>query len=59
MRAQLITDHAGTCFVIGAGRVDGGNANQARREVDDLVARTIDLGDDTIDGGALHSVNPI
>ena len=29
MRAQLVTNHAGACFVVGAGRIDRGNANQA------------------------------
>jgi hypothetical protein len=59
MGAELIANHACAGFVIGARRVDGRDADETGREVDDLIARTIDLGDDAIDSGALHIVNPI
>ena len=53
---QLIANHARACFVIRSRRVDGWNANEASREVDDLIARALDLGDDAIDSGVLHDV---
>jgi hypothetical protein len=59
MGAQLVTNHSGTDFVVVARRVDGGNAHQSRGEIDDLVARPIDLGHDMIDGSGPHTVNPI
>ena len=59
MRAQLIANHRGAGFVIGAGRIHSRDANEPGREIDDLVARTINLRDHAVNSGALHSVNPI
>jgi len=46
--AQLIRDRVRTCFVFLARRVHGRNADQALREIDDLIGGAIDLRDDPI-----------
>jgi hypothetical protein len=47
--AQLIADHAGAGLVFFAGWINGGNAHEPRRKVDDFIGRAIDLRDDPVD----------
>lgn len=49
VRPQLIADHGGARLVLLAWRIDGGNADQASREIHDFISGTIDLRDDPID----------
>ena len=48
VRAQLIANHGCAGLVFIAGRIDGGDPNQACRKIDDLVRGAIDLRDDAI-----------
>ena len=52
MRAQLVADHARAGFVFVPGRIDGRNADQPRREIDDLVARTVHFRQHTVESAA-------
>ncbi len=54
-RAQTLTNALGAHAVVLAGWIHGGDANQLRREVHELVARALDFGEHAIDGiGARH-----
>ncbi len=41
--AELIADHSRTGFVVGAGWIDGRDANQAGRKIHNLVTRALDF----------------
>jgi hypothetical protein len=53
MRPQLITDDRCARLVFIARRIDGRNADQPRRKIDDLVPRLIDLLEEPL-GRRIH-----
>ena len=57
VRAQLIANRVGAGLVFLARRIHGGNANEPRREIDDLVGSAINFGEDAIGVGGRHAGN--